>query len=318
MNNRAAVTTAMLLAAATASAGEHVFSVRGEQTLLDGRRILVKGLRVSNALMSERAAEDLIANLDTFRRYGVNTVSVVFMGSRLGDVRGYRQDGTLDPTYAARMGRIIEAADRRGIVVLVGCLYWGDSKAKWANWTQREANSAVANTARWLRDKNYRNVFMDVDNEGMALKEAGFDNRQLVLAAKEANPTLAVGTNFRGQPPAEADLALHFSERAVGKPYIQTEGSPLVTPLEGKGGGYWGRYSKQDGLYQSIRIGMYTPEIKAAQIEDTRKHFSRGDGYILASTWLQCVPPAGPNHSPGGDGSEASPGIRWWLEALKP
>lgn len=300
-----------------ALAGEHVFSVRGAQTLFDGRPFLVKGLRVSNALISDSATDELIANLDTYRQYGVNTISVFFMGSRFGDVRGYRQDGSLDPVYAGRMGRIIEAADRRSIAVLVGCLYWGNSRAKWSNWTQRDANAAVANTARWLAAKKYRNVFLDVDNEGMARKEAGFDNRQLVLAAKEANPTLPVGTNFRGQPPAEADLALHFSERAAGKPYIQSEGSPLVSPLTGKNGGYWGRYSKEDELYQYIRIGVYTPQMKAAQIDDTRQHLARGEGYMLASTWLQCVPPAGPRHSPGGDGSEKAPGILWWLEALR-
>jgi hypothetical protein len=294
-----------------------VFSVRGGQTLLDGRAFLVKGLRVSNALISDGAANDLIANLETFRKYGVNTISVFFMGSRFGDVRGYRQNGTLDPSYAARMGRIIEAADKRGMAVLVGCLYWGDSRAKWSTWTQRETNAAVANTARWLAEKNYTNVFLDVDNEGMALKQAGFDNRQLVHAAKQANPKLMVGTNFKGQPPPEADLALHFSERAAGKPYVQSEGSPSVTPLTGKNGGYWGRYSKEDGLYQYIRIGVYTPEMKAAQIDDTRRHLARGEGYILASTWLQSVPPLGPNHSPGGDGSEKAPGILWWLEALK-
>jgi hypothetical protein len=203
------------------------------------------------------------------------------------------------------------------MVVLVGCLYWGNSRAKWSTWTQREANAAISNTARWLLRNEYRNVFLDVDNEGMALKDAGFDNRQLVLAAKQANPELTVGTNFKGQPPPEADLALHFSERAPGKPYIQSEGSPSVTPLKGKDGGYWGLYSKRDGLYQYIRIGVYTPEMKAAQIEDTRRHLARGDGYILASTWLQCVPPSGPRHSPGGDGSEGAPGILWWLEALR-
>lgn len=300
-----------------AAAGQHVFGVQGGRTVLDGQPFLVKGLRVSNALISDRSTDELVANLGTFQSYGVNTVSVFLMGSRFGDVRGYRQDGTLEPAYSGRLGRIIEAADRRGMVVLVGCLYWGNSRAKQAGWTQKEADAAVANTVRWLGEHGYRNVFVDVDNEGMALREAGFDNRRLVLAAKQADARIVVGTNFKGQPPAEADLALHFSERAAGKPYIQSEGSPAVTPLKGKDGGYWGRYSKQDGLYQYIRIGVYTEEMKRDQIEDTRRHLERGEGYVLASTWLQCVPPAGPNHVPGGNGSEQEPGIRWWLEWLR-
>lgn len=302
---------------AIASGGNHVFSVQNGRTLLDGKPILVAGLRVSNALISDRTTADLISNLDLYKSYGVNAVSVFFMGSRFGDVKGYRRDGTLDPVYAGRMGRIIEAADERGMVVLVGCLYWSTSKAKHEEWTQKEANAAVANTVRWLSENGYRNVFVDVDNEGMALFGAGFDNRQLVLAAKAADPRIMVGTNFRGQPPAEADLVLHHSDRSPGKPYIESEGSPKVTPLTGKDAGYWGRYSKQDGLYQYINIGVYTPEMKRNQIEETRKHLERGEGYMFASTWLQCVPPAGPRHDPGGDGSAEAPGVRWWLEALK-
>jgi sugar phosphate isomerase/epimerase len=76
----------------------------------------------------------------------------------------------LNPVHAERMARIIEAADRRGMVVLVGCLYWSTSKAKWDSWTQAEADKAVANTVAWLKENNYRNVFVDVDNEGMAQK----------------------------------------------------------------------------------------------------------------------------------------------------
>jgi hypothetical protein len=236
------------------------------------------------------------------------------MGNRFGDVVGYREDGSLDPVYAARFESIIEAADERAMVVLVGCLYWGDSKAKWESWTQTEANSAVYHTVDWLRERDYRNVFLDVDNEGMALRGAGFDNRQLVRAGKVADPTCVIATNFKGDPPPEADLAIHFSNRAPGKPYIETEGSPRGVP---GGGGYWGPYSNlRDGSYNYVHIGQYTPEMKASQIAIAREHFERGEGYMLASTWLQCPPP-GPYQRPGGEGSPGDPGIRWWLEWLR-
>src|SRR5688572_2641203 len=71
-----AAAAANLLAPDASRAGQHVFSVRGEPTLLDSRPFLVKGLRVSNALISDRAADELIGNLDKFRKYGVNTISV--------------------------------------------------------------------------------------------------------------------------------------------------------------------------------------------------------------------------------------------------
>jgi hypothetical protein len=290
----------------------HRFSVQGTKTLLDGQPFLVKGVRCSNALVSDAAVDELIANLDVFSGYGVNTVSVFFMGSRFGNVKGYREDGTLDPVYTARMARIIEAADAQAMVILVGVLYWGNSRAKWESWTQAEANAAVRNTVAWLAEHDVRNVFVDVDNEGMALRSAGFDNRELVLAGKSVDPACVIGTNFRGDPPPEADLALHFSSVVPDKPYIESEGSPKNVE-----GGYWGPYSKRDGFYGYLNVGVYTEAMKKNQIEIAREHFDRGHSYMLASTWLQAAPPQGPNHRPGGDGSADDPGVRWWLEWLR-
>ncbi|MFO8006842.1 MAG: hypothetical protein R6V05_03810 [Candidatus Brocadiia bacterium] len=294
--------------------GSHAFAVAGEKTVLDGRDILLKGLRCSNALISDATTDDLIAHLDEYRSYGLNSVSVFFMGSRFGDVKGYNEDATLSPDHAARMGRIIRAADRRRMVVLVGCLYWGNSRAKWESWTQRQANQAVANTARWLAEGDHRNTFIDVDNEGMALRNAGFDNRQLVLAAKETGSPVPVATNYRGEPPPEADLTIHHSPPVPGKPYVESEGSPGDCPTEG---GYWGSYSKREGLYGYINVGVYTDAMKESQKRIARQHLESGKGYMLASTWLQAPPPQGPNHNPGGQGTEADPGVRWWHDWLK-
>ena len=153
---------------------------------------------------------------------------------------------------------------------------------------------------------------MDVDNEGMAKREAGFDIRELVKAAKAVDSSYFIATNFRGLPPAEADLGIHFSEKDSLRPFIESEGTPTNAP-----GNYWGKYSKAPPLENYINIGNYTDEMKANQIEITRNHFKNGWGYMCASTWLQCVSPYGPNADPGGDGTIENPGIRWWLEALK-
>ena len=293
-------------------AGDYVFTVKGEKTYLNGHEFLVKGLRCSNALISDGTTDELIANLDTFARYGVNTVSVFFMGSRFGDVKGYREDASLNPVYSRRMGRIIAAADKRGMVVLVGCLYWSTSKAKWDNWTQAQANLAVANTVRWLKEHEYRNVFIDVDNEGMARSAKNFDNRKMVIAGKAVDQTFVIATNFRGPPPPEADLGIHHSEKVAGKPYIQSEAVPSNAP-----GNYWSKYSKVDGYYNYINIGLYNEDMKANQIQKTNDHLLNSMGYMLAGTWLQCVLPYGPNNNPGGYGTKDDPGIRWWLDYLR-
>lgn len=308
----AVVTGILLLMSRLGMAGEYGLTVRGDKTCLNGREFLIKGLRCSNALTSNRATQELIDHLDTFAGYGVNTLSVYFMGSRFGDVKGYNEDGTLNPVYAARMGRIIEAADERGMVILVGCLYWGNSKGKWESWTQAEANAATASSVAWLKEHKYRNVFVDVDNEGMAKRATGFDSRQMVLAGKAVDPACVIATNFRGAPPAEADLGIHFAKKVGGKPYVDSEATPGNAP-----GGYWGKYSKKDGYYNYINIGVYSEAMKADQKKQTIEHLSRGEGYMLASTWLQCVPPFGPNHRPGGYGTPDDPGIKWWLEFLR-
>ena len=58
-------------------------------------------------------------------------------------MKGYRPDGSLDPAHAARMGRIIKAADRRGMLVLVGCLYWSTSSAAKTSGTGRRPTRSV-------------------------------------------------------------------------------------------------------------------------------------------------------------------------------
>ena len=62
--------------------------------------------------------------------YGLNTVSVFVMGSRFGDIEGYRPDGSLDSAVKARLARVLDAMNERGMICIVGCLYWSTSRAK--------------------------------------------------------------------------------------------------------------------------------------------------------------------------------------------
>jgi hypothetical protein len=122
---------------------QNIFSVRCSDTFLNDQKIQVIGLRCSNSLISDEITNDLINQLDVYKSFGINTVSVFLMGSRFGDVRGYKEDASLDPEYLKRMAKIIEACDERKMIVLVGCLYWGNSKGKWDRWKQQGK--------RWIR-----------------------------------------------------------------------------------------------------------------------------------------------------------------------
>jgi len=284
---------------------QHIFAVKGPKTFLNDQEIQVIGLRCSNSLISDETTDDLINYLDVYRSYGINTISVFLMGSRFGDVKGYNEDASLNPVYSNRLGKIIQECDKRGMMVLVGCLYWGNSKAKWESWEQQDAEKAIANTVLWLAEHNFRNVFIDPDNEGMAQREAGFDYYNLIAAAKKADPRYMIGYNSTGYPPPNADLALHFSEPVPELPYIESEGTMTD---------YWGAYSKEKNVYGYINVGMYTEGKKTEQFRTTDQLLQRGHGYLFASTWLQNVPV---NHHPGGDGSPCDPGIKWWLEHIK-
>ena len=295
----------LLFPLSIAFAGNNVFTIKGDKAYLNDNEFQVIGLRCSNALISNETTNNLIEHLDLYKSYGVNTVSVFFQGSRFGDVKGYNEDASLDPEYSRRMAQIIEACDEREMVVLVGCLYWGTSKGKWEHWTQNEANLAVANTVKWLSDNEYRNVFVDPDNEGMANRAKGFNLEEMIAAGKNIDSKIVIGYNKNGYPPPNADLALHFAQKSTFKHYIQSEGTMSD---------YWGAYSKEKGVYNYINIGVYTEGKKQEQLKNTDNHLKNGKGYIFASTWLQCIPP---NNDPGGNGSHCNPGIFWWLEHIK-
>jgi hypothetical protein len=57
--------------------------------------------------------------------------------------------------------------------------------------------------------------------------------------------------------------------------------------------------------------------MKQEMLEYTDRFIEKGQGFMFASTWLQCPPPGGPNHTPGGMGTRDDPGILWWLEHVK-
>lgn len=328
---------AMITACSTADKPE--LSIRGDELLLDGEPVKLLGLRCSNALVSDTSTDELIAHLDLYKSYGLNTISVFFMGSRFGDVKGYLPDGSLNPLYRDRMERLLTATEEKGMLMIVGCLYWGTSRAKeeLSDWTQEDANTAIANTALWLRANQFNHVILDPDNEGMAVRAKDWSVESMIAAAKTAHPDLFIANNTKQNPPNE-DLNMHFGNKEPGKPWLDSESTPDNAP-----GGYWGRYSKEthqaDSSYHNYsRIGRYTAEMKEHQIAKTQHEMEKYNGYILASTWIQCGPAEGVNGpfaDPGGSsdlGSENNEqaawntdidslhpdaGILWWLEFVR-
>jgi len=138
------------------------FSITGTKIYINNVEFKALGLRFSNALVSDAKTDSLIMYLDTFKSYGINSFSVFWMGSRFGNINGFLPDASLNPVYTPRMERIIEAADARGMIMMIGVLYWGGSTAKdalvAAGWGQTQANAAAINVLNWLHQHNYQNV----------------------------------------------------------------------------------------------------------------------------------------------------------------
>lgn len=333
------LSSVLSLALPPVHAGKTRLEVSGEEILVNGKTARIIGLRCSNALISDTTTGDLTRALDRYRAYGVNTVSVYLMGSRFGDVKGYLPDGSLNPVYRDRLERILRATDERGMITIVGCLYWSTSRARedLSAWTQADAEKAVGNTARWLAERSFAHVILDPDNEGMAVRARGWRVEGLIRAAKTAHPDLVVANNTKQNPPNE-DLNMHFGRREKGKPWLDSEATPGKAP-----GGYWGSYSKKThkadrDFYNYSRIGRYTAEMKKDQLRRTREDLRRFGGYVLASTWLQCGPAegvGGPFTTFGGrsdlgsgddenaawnrdvDTLHPDAGILWWMEFVR-
>ena len=102
---------------------------------------------------AERNTDEFVAAMPSWRSAGLLAFTLNFQG---GSPQGYSSeqpwhnsafaaDGRLRPDYAARMGRIIERADELGMVVILGCFYFGQD--------QRLSDEAAVVAAAEERDR---------------------------------------------------------------------------------------------------------------------------------------------------------------------
>jgi hypothetical protein len=92
----------------------------------DGTPLELWGVRVASAAMTDGWTESLIDHLDTYLRYGINAFTVGYQGSSGGSRQTYARDGrAIDAGVQRRMERIIAAAAKRNMVVVVHTLFRG-------------------------------------------------------------------------------------------------------------------------------------------------------------------------------------------------
>ncbi len=119
----------------------------------------------------ERNTQEFCAMLPVYRHYGLLAVTVGLQGGGAiytSDVYPYyinsafAPDGTMKPAHCDRLARVLDAADRAGIVVIVNYFYWRQI-ARLAG--ESAIIRAVETATDWLLRSGHRNIIVDVYNE---------------------------------------------------------------------------------------------------------------------------------------------------------
>jgi hypothetical protein len=192
--------------------------------------------RAANALFDdERRADDdpdantdrFIAELDAYRRHGVLGFTVSLQGGNPGYegalVSAFLRDGSLKDAWMQRTARLIEAADQRGMVVILTYFYQRQDQVLE---NSDAARRGVVNATDWLIANDYRNVVIEIANEH---QHPGFDHGviennssthgigELIRLARsrysgrgyrQPVSSSIIGLKFEGALRSESDLAL--------------------------------------------------------------------------------------------------------------
>src|ERR1041384_7413908 len=117
-----------------------------------------------------RNTREFIAAMPEWRRHGLLAFTINLQG---GSPQGYSReqpwhnsafepDGSLRPDYMNRLERILNRADELGMVVIVGYFYFGQDERLT---DEAAVIRAVDHASRWLLERGYRNVLVEINNE---------------------------------------------------------------------------------------------------------------------------------------------------------
>jgi len=118
---------------------------------------------------AERNTKEFIKAMDSWKEHGMLAFTLNLQGgSPFG--YGYKPvqntafdiDGSLRPAYMERLKRILDAANERQMVVILGYFYFQQDEVL------KDVNAVYTATdtiSKWLLENNYRNVLVEVANE---------------------------------------------------------------------------------------------------------------------------------------------------------
>lgn len=172
----------------------------------------------------ERNTDEFLAALPRMADLGLNAMTVNLQGGNPLPSPGqdnqpwvntaFRRDGSLKPRYAERLDRLIRAADRHGVVVIVGLFYFGqDHRIE----GEQAVLAAVDNVTDWLIESDFTNVLVEIANESNVhydhdVLQPDRIHELIERVRSRSGPSLLVSTSFGGGfiPPETVVAASDF------------------------------------------------------------------------------------------------------------
>jgi hypothetical protein len=118
----------------------------------------------------DRNTNEFVRNMQIWHKYGLLSFTINLQG---GSPQGYSQeqpwhnsayypDGRLRTDYMKRLAKILDEADRLGMITILGLFYFGQDE-RLDN--EEAVVNAVNNVIDWLFGQKYRNIIIEINNE---------------------------------------------------------------------------------------------------------------------------------------------------------
>jgi CubicO group peptidase (beta-lactamase class C family) len=155
-----------------------------------------------------------IARIPDYAAHGVNAFTICLQGGMPGYEgavnSAFEPDGSLLPAYLVRAERVIHACDQHGMAIILG-LYYQRQSAILRD--EAAVRAGVVHAARWVRDRGFENVLLEIANEyphkGFvhALVRNPKSQAELIRLAKQTAPGLLVSASGYGDGRIDPEVA---------------------------------------------------------------------------------------------------------------
>ena len=204
------------------TSGKTNISIRDNQWLINGALTypgtraegLLMNLRMVNATFEDRNRPEFDSDLNTkkfietipqYKEQGARAFTFNLQGGMPGYEgavnSAFNPDGTLRQAYMQRIKRVIQACDKNGCAVILGCFYQRQDQILQDETSLR---NGVINTVKWIKSSGFKNILLEIANE---FSHGGFDHSflkspegevELIKLAQRIYPGLLVSTSGLG------------------------------------------------------------------------------------------------------------------------